>query len=161
MDKMTRNTIIYIGIIISIFSIFYYNLIAEICHEYGMSFSRRTEEGDGRINYNMLSSEYKKNISKKQYYSMDLMDLYMKINEISETVKRPEEPFGSTDYWKRGGQTLYYDNEFNLRQLWDNNGDGGYFVYHSADANWDMFIFPRVVYWYVEIDDLNFRQEVE
>ena len=159
--KIIRNTAIIFGIIVSVFSFFYYNFLYTFCHEYGMNFSRRIEDGDGRINYNLLSSAYKKNMSKKQYYSMDLTDLYMRINEISETVKRPENPIGSTDFYKSASQTFYCDNEFKIRRFNGIYGDGGHLIYHSADVNLEMFIFPRVVYWYVKIDDLDIRQEVE
>jgi hypothetical protein len=161
MTKKKKAIIIISSITAVIFALallFYCASLGVICHEFGMGFAGHIEDGNGIIKYNMLSSVYRKNISRSEYYSMDIFDLYQRINEISETIERLEKPMGSSDYYKSGSQTFVSDG-FDIYRRYDGIAlPEGFYIYHSADVDVEInFIFPqaKVVYWYIDITEIE------
>ena len=132
-------------IVISVIYAFHIISLPIFCWELGMGISDHIEENNGRIEYNLLSSKYRRHITRDEYYSMDIFELYARINEISESVNRIERPQGSSDGFRHASQTFYANNMF---------------IYNSVDVHFEWFLlFPRarIIYWYIDmtIDESN------
>jgi hypothetical protein len=138
-----------------------FNYGTSFCLDYAENFHVIVQENNGIIEYNMLSSVYKENISEEEYYDLDLLDLYARINEISDTIEREFKPWGRTrtDWLVETDNLSHADIARFL--IYD---DGLYFL-HVADVSYDetssIFFKARVVYWRIHIYDYDISKAQE